>query len=468
MTAAWMAEGREIPNEEPEPDPTDPELRNPTPPPELRVVEQEPGPMGPSTTPNLPGDFYDARSELAQARQAAHAARCSPDAVLGNVLAIVAALTPPSILLPDAVGTPGTLDYYAAIIGTPGTSKSASGRVARQHLPLTSDDVLEVGVGSGEGLIESYIGTVDEVDEQGKTRKVRRQVRTSVLARLDEGQALTEIGSRKSSILLPTLRSAWTGDQLGQHNASEERRRNIPAGEYRLALVANFQPEYATALLDDAAGGTPARFVFWSCTDPTMPKVRPPKPAPSLWRPPRHQAGPMDLAGSVYREIDEQALAVQRGERRLDALDAHRNLSRLKVAGLLALLAGRLDIDAEDWQLAGVVLDASDRVRTSIQASAAAVARLQEHRATERMVQRTLRVEQSTDDRALDVMARAVARHVHKAACPGGCRRRCLSRSTPSKYRSAVTVDQAIEEAEARGWIVSEHDAFLPGAGRPA
>ena len=149
------------------------------------------------------------------------------------------------------------------------------------HVGGAIANVLERPLGSGEGLIEAYLGTVDELDDNGKPRKVRRQVNRSLLATLDEGQALGELGSRKGATLLPTIRSAWTGDALGQANASEERPRHLPGGAYRFALVAGFQTEHATALLDDVAGGT--RNASCSCLPKTAasPTSAPSTPARS-------------------------------------------------------------------------------------------------------------------------------------------------------------------------------------------
>jgi hypothetical protein len=44
---------------------------------------------------------------------------------------------------------------------------------------------------------------------------------------------------------------------------------------------------------------------------------------------------------------------------------------------------------------------------------------------------------------AIDTMAR----HVEKAACDGGCKRRCLTNSIAWKHRQLINVDQAIERA---------------------
>ena len=434
----------------------------PPPDPVLDVPADE----GPST-PNLPAEFWQARTALANVRQAAHARARSADAVLGATLARVAALAPPTIKLPAVVGSAATLDLAVALIGRSGAGKTSSNNVAGELVPIVDEDVAVLPLGSGEGLIESYIGMVDEVDDDGKTHKVRRQVMRAVLALLDEGQALADMDKRTGSTVMSTIRSAWSGDRLGQTNASAERRRHLAPGEYRFALLAGFQTEHAAALLDDAAGGTPQRFLFLPAEDPTVPDEAPEWPGSLDWRPPVHQAAPMDIDAAVAAEIRGRNLARTRGEVTIDPLDAHRDLSRLKVAGLLALLDDRLTITAEDWHLAGMVLDTSDRVRSTIQWVAKARARDAERAATDRVVRRSAAVETDAEARALDAMTRAIARHVHRGTCDGGCRRRCASRATTGKHRQLVDVDRAIDEAETLRWIVREGETIRPGEARP-
>jgi len=416
---------------------------------------------------NLPASFYDERPELGHIRAAAYSRARSPDAVLGATLARLAVLTPPTLRLPAPVDSEASLDFAVAVIGRSGAGKSGALKVGRDLLAIESDDLDVVGLGSGEGIVESYLGMVDEVDDAGKAVRVKRQVRRGVLFLLDEGQALAEMGSRRGSTLLPTIRSAWAGEMLGQANASEERRRKLPAGEYRFALVAGFQLEYATALLDDAAGGTPQRFVFLNAHDAAIPDDAPPWPGPLNWRPPVHGAGPMGLDAGVAAEIRRRALAVSRDEVDIDPLDSRRDLVRLKVAGLLALLAGRTDITADDWRLAGQVLDASDRVRAGIIDAARWRASESERARTSKLARQAADLDDDATTRAIDTMGAAIARHVHRGQCDGGCRRRCVTQVTSGKHRKLATVDDALADAARHGWIVVNGADITPGETTP-
>jgi len=419
------------------------------------------------TPPNLPASFYDERPELAQIRDAAYSRARSADAVLGVTLARLATLTPPTLRLPAPVDSEATLDTAVALIGSSGSGKSGAARVARPLLPIDADDLRELPLGSYEGLVESYLTLVEEVDHAGKTQRVKRQTVRGILFELDEGQALADMGARKGSTLLPGIRSAAHGQRLGQANASEERRRHLAPGEYRFALVAGFQREHATALLDDAAGGTPQRFLYFAAEDAAIPDNAPPWPGPLNWRPPVHRAGPMGLDTGVATEIRRRALARARGTQAIDTLDAHRDLNRLKVAGLLALLAGRTGITADDWRLAGQVLDASDRVRSGIIEAAQWRAADNERTRTAKLARQAAHLDHDATTRAVDTMGAAIARHVHRGRCDGGCRRRCVSQVTSGKHRKLATIDDALDAAVGHGWIVVDGADIRPGETPP-
>lgn len=421
----------------------------------------------PSEAPNLPASFYEERTELAHIRDAAYCRARSADAVLGVTLARLAVLTPPTLHLPAPVDTEATLDFAVALIGHSGAGKSGASRIGDELLRVDGDDLAVRALGSYEGLVESYLGMVEEVDDAGKTVQVKRQVRRGVLFELDEGQALADMGTRKGSTLLPGIRSAAHGNRLGQANASEDRRRHLPPREYRFALVAGFQLEHATALIDDAPGGTPQRFVYFAAEDRSIPDDAPMWPGALDWRPPTRTAGPMGLDTEVARQIRARALARSRGTTVIDQLDAHRDLNRLKVAGLLAVLDRRTDITAGDWSLAGQVLDASDRVRSSIIDAARWRARENERARTAKLVRQAATLDDDAAGRAVANMARAVARHVRRGKCDGGCRRRCVTIATSSKDRKLAPVDDALDIASGHGWVVLDGDRIRPGGVAP-
>ncbi|MDP9333548.1 MAG: hypothetical protein M3Q30_09600 [Actinomycetota bacterium] len=109
----------------------------------------------------------------------------------------------------------------------------------------------------------------------------------------------------------------------------------------------------------------------------------------------------LGLDAAITREIQTRRHAITSGAVVLGPLDSHRDLLQLKVAGVLALVEGRLDISPEDWQLAGVVVDTSVRVRSWVEQRIAAHDALDEDRVTARTKRRAAAAEQgrARDDR---------------------------------------------------------------------
>lgn len=422
---------------------------------------------GPDTpAPNLPTTFWDTRPELAAIRDTAHARTRSADAVLGAVLARVATCIHPTVTLPPIVGARGSLDYIAALVAPSGAGKSSSTAIAAELIDVSDDRTSVITHGSGEGLIDSYLGMVQEHDDDGKPVKVRRQVKDAVLVEIDEGQVLAELGSRKGSTLGPTLRSAWSGATLGTANADAERRRHIPGGSYRFAAIVGLQTAKAAAVLDDADGGTAQRFVWFSATDPNIPDNPPTKPAWS-WERTIHDWMTFKVDESVATEIRARDLARSRGEVTPDPLDGHRDLARLKTAALLAMLnRSKVEVTAQDWDLAGQVMDASDRVRQTIIDHAQWVAKDAARRDTDRHLARAQALDDDAADRALRRVARTIANHVWRSDCKQ-CSTSCATRAMASRDRRLVTTQEAVTSASAAGWIEAKAGVLTRGPVEP-
>jgi hypothetical protein len=65
---------------------------------------------------------------------------------------------------------------------------------------------------------------------------------------------------------------------------------------------------------------------------------------------------------------------------------------------------------------------------------------------------------------ALESGSKSLARKVHKA---GASKRSVLGHAVASKHKALVALDQMIEYAEDRGWIVPENDTWSAGASKP-
>lgn len=419
---------------------------------------------------NLPPEFWEARPLLAHIRQAAHSRGRSADAVLAHTLGRIAALIHPSLQLPPIVGGTASLNYLAAVVGRSGTGKSSAGLVARQLVPLDRTDIAaDIPIGSGEGLTEAFFTKVTEQGPDGKTRTVKRQTISAVFVTADEGQVIGEMGNRKGSVLLPILRTAWSGDTLGQTNAAEETRRQLRAHSYRLCVVAGFQPEHAGPLIADAAGGTPQRFLFASATDPALTATRPAWPGPlELPNATDHIGGAQfDVHPTIVAHIIAHDLAINRGDITIDPLDSHRELLTLKVAAILAWAdGGRYAIHTDDHDLARAIIDTSTRVRSWVVALGAQHAADAERAHTARLIARNRAALNDTESKAIISGAKSIARRVHKVG--GTLPLRDIRHAVAGKHRDTASLDEMIEHAESEGWIVAVDGGWTAGESRPA
>lgn len=326
------------------------------------------------TPPQLPPEFYDSTPVLRHLQRLAESRGVAPDALLLTTLCRVLVLAPPRTRIESHLDTPLSLNFFAGLVGSPGDGKSLTWRVAREVVPMSlfPDDALDDrGLSSGEGLIDAFLGAT--VEEGG--RKTRRQVVSAVAFYLDEGRSLFTLGGREGSVLLPTLRSAFSGSTLSTTNADAERRRHLNADDYRLTLCVGFQPTNAAQLLRDDSEGTPHRFVFASSRNRAMPEFRPPSPGPIRWNPPREfpdliRVAP-EIRGGLWARHRERHVATEEP----DALDTHGDAIQLKLSAAFAFLHGATAIGTAEWGLAGRVSDNSRAIRRALTEYAAVVNR---------------------------------------------------------------------------------------------
>jgi hypothetical protein len=437
------------------------------------------------TLATLPESFWSARPTLEHIRQAAHARGRSGDMVLGAVLARLSAMVDPGLRLETPLGTT-SLNLFVAAIGRSGTGKSSGSTAAKELIPvppyLQDPDAFRDGlpVGTGEGLVESFYGTVTEetgeLTAKGKPKleRVRKQVRSHVFVFVDEGQNLVAQMERSGSTIGPILRSAWTGELAGQANARDETTRILPAGSYSLGVVIGFQRATAGPLLDDAGAGTPQRFVWLSTTDPTVPDEPPEHPGqlqvPGLvtaanpgdaFAKDHPRTGRITFAKEIGQELWQANLIKVRGldhdqdEDQDHDLDSHAGLLRCKVAGLLALLDQRQEVNLDDWRLAGQLLDTSQAVRQNLVQFRDEMTAQEEERRADTYVNRMVRAEvaRKNADEAVERVAQLLAR---KIASKGDMTRRNASKLLNSRDRGLFA--DALELAKDKGWLELDDD----------
>ena len=407
---------------------------------------------------HLPDDFWESRQRLGYIRQAAHSRQRSADAVLHAVLARIAASIPYTIRLPAVVGSPAPLCYFTVILGAPGVGKGNANSIAAELVPTAS-----VPLGTGEGIVEILFEFVEEVDDQGKTIKVKRQVHHNALIYADEGEILAALGGRNGATLLQTLRSIWSGNLLGNTNASQERRRIVPAGEYAYGVIVGLQDIKAGPLLDDAGAGTPQRFAWCRAMDPSVPDELPGWPGELCWRPP--QVGMvktwLEVAPAVTADIRARDLARTRGEVRVDELQAHSDLMRLKMAGLLAIFDDRLDIGAEDWALAAMLKDTSDATMAYAGEVVAREAQDRERQTSARLARRHVEATAQSEGWWTIETAKRIAAKVRQQP---GILVTEVRRTISAKWRPYF--DDGLDHAKADGWVIERSEPSHTGSNK--
>ena len=402
-------------------------------------------------------DFWKTRPVLEHIHTFARSRLVAPWAVFGAVLARVVTATPPSVQLPPVTGGHASLNLFVALVGPSGDGKDAAQKVARDCFDLGGDGFLIAPLGSGEGLSHMFMRDTKEGPEQHNS---------TALVTIGEIDTLGALKGRQASTLMPQLRQAAMGEQLGFFYVDTTRRMMVPEHRYRLCLVAGVQPKRSASILDDADGGTPQRFVWLPTADPSAPDVEPEEPEPMRWIRPAWQYAPREYHDQADRytmripdevkEIIKQALRDRRRGNG-DALDGHALLTREKVACALTILDGRTEMVMADWDLAGVAMRVSDRCRAACVAAMVTTKREANRAAAIAEGERSVVVRDALDQaklkRVCGSVRRLLARH---GPLSSAALRRQLASENRSHLETAVdhlvaTGDITATDAEYRG-----------------
>ncbi|CDQ45689.1 hypothetical protein [Mycolicibacterium neoaurum] len=308
-------------------------------------------------TIDAPEEFFlnSGSDQLEKIYRWARARYAAPWAVFFGVLLRVAASVPPSVQLPPVIGGRASLNLFCAFAGKSGSGKGVSDNVARAAWP---DDIIELPIGSGEGIAEQF--------SRGKAGAAG----IPVIFTASEIDKIAGIAGRAGSILLAELKAAAMGEPIGQANAKEDTTRIVVAHSYRMCLSVGAQPGHTGVLFNDTTGGTPQRFLWAPTTDPSMPDTatEPPPPldtALPIWEP--GEDGVVEVVygpPEIKQTIVAAHIARQRGEG--NALDGHILLMRCKVAALLGIMHGRVEVNQWDWDMSAEVMAVSEQTRTEL------------------------------------------------------------------------------------------------------
>jgi hypothetical protein len=327
-------------------------------------------------------DFWQSRAVLAHINAFARARRASPWAVFGVTLARAISAVDPCVVLPPIINSVASLNTFVALVGGSGSGKSSAIDVSEDAL-IIADAPRPRNIGSGEGVSTAF------VHREGPGKALVPHARTAMFE-ADEIGTLGALKARSGSTLMSVLRTAWSGKTLGNTNRDKNTDLPVEKHTYRMCFVAGVQPSAAEILLNDidAGVGTPQRFLWFRAYDRSLTRARPAAPAPVEWSPPALVSAHRDdtemfmqedrdvlvpevrlaVPDAVADEVDEAAYLRDTGQEYSEELDGHRMLCKLKVAAGLALLDNRTELNAEDWQLAGIVMAHSQMVRDELTA----------------------------------------------------------------------------------------------------
>lgn len=300
-------------------------------------------------------DFWTSRASLKHIYDAALARMCSPWAVLAHCTARALYLVSTNAVLPPLTGGFGSLNSFFVIVASSAGGKSAAEDVARELISYVAE---ERALGSGEGLIESFIKPANKLTGEPEGRY------PALLFLADESDTIGALGSRSGSTLLPTLRSAWAAKVLsfGYRGRTHVK---IEPHTYRATLVMAVQPGRAAWLLDDATGGTPQRFMWFPATDTRIRRANwdgsriTPLELPSLRAWQYHTV--LEIPDCARELILTEREKANQGN--VDALDGHALFCREKFAYALTILDGRTEMTDEDWRLSGIAAEVSTLTR---------------------------------------------------------------------------------------------------------
>lgn len=437
----------------------------------------------------LPEEFYAARPELRQIRKAGHSRNRSGDVALYSTLARLSGMIPHELRADTGVADYVSLNLFVALVGASGTGKSSGVQVGKRLMnpPPAMDFRDGLPIGSGEGIAEVFMGTVEqptgEFHKNGRLKgdpimvSVRAQVRHNAFFYVDEGKTLTRLmNDRSGSTLGETIRSAAVGQTLGQTNASKDNSRYIPGGSYSMGMLVGFQPETAAPLFEDTAEGTPQRFLWGVVSDPSIPDEPCEWPGElTAWRVAIAKVvGPtlVTFDKEITTELRRVDLANARGERPAEdvgPLDSHAPVMKIKVASLLAVLSGRLHVTVQDWALAEMVWKASCAARDWVIRYAERQRRTEAEKRTQARILEEVRVaqaktaaEEARDDKAVERIAKRIAGFAH---ADGAMTRSSIRKKTAGRDKKHLA--DAIAYAAMWGWIVEKDDRLAPGPSRP-
>jgi hypothetical protein len=304
-------------------------------------------------------DFWNARPEFRLIRDWARARRISPAMLLAEVLAAMMCRIPPSVQLPPSIGGNGSLSTCLVLYGKSGMGKGSAARMVREIIDMPSNPGLGLTrfqAGSGEGVNKAF--GYNHYDKSKHEWELRRTANCAIIDIKDISSYIS-VKERGGSILESELCKFFSGEELGLGYTEMKKRVLIPAFSYHGIVMAGVQPVLANAILGATDSGFAQRWIWLEARDKTMEYERPEDPNEcitweipnDIWKLDNDSDEPflLGVCGEIREILDREHVTAHREDRE----DGQERFARLKLAALLALLNGRVDVNMKDWDLAG-------------------------------------------------------------------------------------------------------------------
>jgi hypothetical protein len=335
----------------------------------------------PRRLPLIPDQVWERRSWLRAIRDRAQEIAAVPDATLGAALGIYASSLPHNIAIRTGIQYDLGPSLLVGVVSGSGLGKSSGWKLARRELaPVETPRVMSTP--TGEGLIEELMGwvTKETMDrETAKLKKVKehKQVKNNALFNVGEGEAMSLAMERSGATLGPVLRLLFSGEDLSTTNATEERKRYIPAGSYSIGVVVLYQETTAMKIINDTDTGTAQRFLWFSGHSPSalptgsQPLTRMPAPHITHLEQETGLNGEIVYVLRVDPAITERLRAEDAKKRDTYSLgDINRDSQKpaviAKVAAIACLVEDRTMITLDDWALAEDLYAASKAIQDEL------------------------------------------------------------------------------------------------------
>jgi hypothetical protein len=395
-----------------------------------------------ATLPNA--EFWYSRPELKSIYENSRRTMIAPWSALGLAICRSLVSIPYWVHYESFMGT-ASLNIGVVNVGDSGGGKSRLAGLVDASLPFLGFQVPKftmIEVGSGEAIPDAYAHTAEKDDPQSNIMRgdlVWHNISHARLFSFDEVGRMFKMGSRDSgSTIFEYVKQGLSGGPLGRVLAKGGGTLLNPQ-EYRFAFTTNAQPSRSAVLLneDEIEGGFPGRLLWFETRDPRAVTERDDSPIEPYgikdidWR----------LVGAI-RGLPQMD-AAHRRDRELyhtdqrDPIDGHLNLVKAKVAVALMRLNGRTYLNDEDWELAGVVLEESVRVRKWVQQVLAMKGREAEKARGESLARQTVAAETAKETLTLSRIV-GLLRSFEAKGMPQNMWRRNLSSRDREFYEEAL------------------------------